>query len=86
METRGEENETITHVCGDGNNGVAIRVLSPVMGRMKLASATRGKNGPAPSNVISTEALADGMPRKQWDKQRRLKVRDARVSDILDKM
>lgn len=80
LEDRADNVTKLPH-CGTW----APRVLSPVLGRMSTAvTATRGKNDKPPP--LSTAALADGMPRKEWDNARAKVTRAARVAEIKSKI
>jgi hypothetical protein len=50
-----------------------------VRGRLKLGEVSRGKNDqPLPPHILSTEALADGMPMSEWkgiQKKKRIEER-----------
>jgi hypothetical protein len=76
------------HICDprQDETGTAIRVPSAVQGTMKMSSAITGRTEPPPPNTISTKELADGMSRKEWNKRRRKKIREARIDEIRSKI
>jgi hypothetical protein len=45
-------------------------------------TATRGKSDPVPPGSFSTRALAEGMPRREWDKKRSEHIRRTRYEQI----
>lgn len=53
--------------CG-GCGAMAGRTISPVRGKMGLASVSTGKNE-RPAGTLNTEPLADGMRYSQWRKK-----------------
>lgn len=76
LERRADAPDSKPCPCGD----TATRAISAVVGRVKLGEATQGKN-PAkyPDFVMDTRPLADGMPLKEWKRERRLKALKERV-------
>lgn len=69
LQRRGDEAEIIAH-CDTS----AKRVISAPLGRMKLGEAVRGIGGERPPTALDTRPLADGMPLKEWKRQRREKA------------
>ena len=61
--------------CGE----IAYWTPSPVLGRVKLASATQGKVSKAEkASWTNTEALGEGQPFSEWRKERDKVWRDKR--------
>jgi hypothetical protein len=54
-------------------------VMSAVHGRVKIAEVQRGKSDERPPWALNTEALADGMPMKEWRALQDKKDRDWRI-------
>lgn len=67
LEPRCEQPGELECECG----ATAPRVMSAPLGRMKLGEVTRGKSDPPPPHVMDTRPLADGMPLKEFKRQRR---------------
>ena len=73
IEEREAIRDAIPHGCGE----LARRVPSAAtIGTVYGAAAHMGTNAAPPPGVISTEALADGMPYDSWREQHRSARRD----------
>ena len=77
--------------CPDVDKFEALEcsIMSPVVtayavrGRMKLGEVTQGKNDqPLPPHIMSTEALADGMPLAEWKEKNRKRDHSAAMDEI----
>jgi hypothetical protein len=61
------DGDPISEPCPDCGAASPKVTAYAVRGRMKLGEVTQGKNDTAlPPHIMSTEALADGMPMAEW--------------------
>lgn len=79
LEKRSAPAQTIAHPPCDAE---AERVISAVAGRLKRGEVTRGASAPRPANVMDTRPLAEGMPLKEFRRQRAAKRAKERYSRI----
>lgn len=79
LEERAHPRESITCPCGD----VAERTVSAVLGRMPIATVTRGKPETPPwPHAYSTRELGDGMPYSEWKAKRDKVFNDRRIKKL----
>lgn len=71
LESRTAPAPVITHTpCGAD----AVRIISPVTGRVKRGEVTTGKNGPPPAHALDTRPLAEGMSLTEFRTRNRAKA------------